>query len=316
MSHPQPPFGPQDPNQQPAEPPTQAFPTAPMPPVPGNPYAPQPPVSGAPQPPYPPVFGAPQPAYPPVSGGPQPAYPPQPPAAGGPYPPPGDAYPPGPYPPAPGQPFGAPPPAKKSNKNVWIIVGIVAAVLLLLCCGGGIFAVYNGFDKAREAVESLPTSGVTADPFDDTPTGGPESTPGPNRTDGETFNMKPGETLVVTDDQGTVEITVSKFHTKNKACKAYLPEPKNGLYLIADVTAEVTKGTGSINPFYFSWIDTNGNEENGLEGALSGCGKLLGSGVNLAAGSKRTGQLVFDVTDTNGTLEYEHQLETAGSWRP
>ncbi|MEU3452022.1 DUF4352 domain-containing protein [Micromonospora sp. NPDC006766] len=298
MSHPQPPFGPQDPNQQPAEPPTQAFPTAPMPPVPGDPYAPQPPVSGAPQPPYPPVLGEPQPPYPP-----------QPPAGGGPYPPPG-----GPYPPAPGQPFGVPP-AKKSNKTVWIIVGIAAAVLLLLCCGGGIFAVYNGFKKVQDTVESLPTPGITADPFDETPTGAPKSTPKPGPT-GETFNMRPGETLVITDDQGTIEITVSKFHTKDKACQAYLPEPKNGIYLIADVTAEVTKGKASINPFYFSWIDADGNEENGLGGALSGCGKLLGSGINLAAGSKRTGQLVFDVKDTNGNLEYEHQLETAGSWKP
>lgn len=40
MRHPQPPFGAQDPNQQPSEPPTQAFPTAPMPPVSGAPYPP------------------------------------------------------------------------------------------------------------------------------------------------------------------------------------------------------------------------------------------------------------------------------------
>ncbi len=312
MSHPQPPFGPQDPNQQPTEPPTQAFPTAPMPPVPGNPYAPQPPVSGAPQP-----------AYPPAPGEPQPAYPPQPTAAGGGYPPPGGAYPsapggayaPGPYPPAPGQPFGTPP-AKKSSKNVWIIVGIVAAVLLLLCCGGGVYTVYGGFKKAQEAIESLPTPGITTDPFDETPTEAPQSKPEPNRTDGETFNMKPGETLVITDDESTLEITVSKFQTRDKACKAYLPEPQNGLYLIADVTAEVTKGTGSINPFFFRWVGANGSEENSLGAILSGCGKLLDSGNNLAAGSKRTGQLVFDVKDTNGVLEYQHQLETAGSWRP
>ncbi|MFE9205305.1 DUF4352 domain-containing protein [Micromonospora sp. NPDC007230] len=344
MSHPQPPFGPQDPNQQPPEPPTQPFPTAPMPPVPDNPYAPppapdspwaqqppvsgapQPPVSGAPQPPmpgapyppptapqppttpFPPVAGTPQPPYPPTSGTP---YPPQPPSSGTPYPPAG-AYPAGgAYPPAPGQPFGAPP-AKQSNKNVWIIVGIIAAVLLLLCCGGGIFAIYSGAKKAQDAVESLPTPAVSYD----APTRGAEPTPEAGQTDGETFNMKPGDTLIINDDDGTVEITVSNFRTKDKACQTYMPGPKNGMYLIADVTAEVTKGTGSINPFYFKWIGADGSEANGVAGALSGCGKLLGSGNDLASGSKRTGQLVFDVKDKNGTLEYEHRLETAGSWKP
>ncbi|TYC23889.1 DUF4352 domain-containing protein, partial [Micromonospora sp. MP36] len=122
--------------------------------------------------------------------------------------------------------------------------------------------------------------------------------------------------LIIEDDDGTVEITVSNFRTKTKACEAYLPGPKNGMYLIADVTAEVTKGTGTINPFYFKWIGTDGSEESGVAGAFSGCGKLLGSGNDLATGSKRTGQLVFDVKDKNGTLEYEHRLKTAGSWKP
>ncbi|WNM41276.1 hypothetical protein RMN56_08020 [Micromonospora halotolerans] len=360
MSHPQPPFGPQDPNQQPQEPPTQAFPTAPMPPVPGSPQAPQPPVSGAPQPP---TSGAPYPPQPPTSGAPYPPVPgggyppapespyappptsgtpyaPQPPTSGAPYPPPGgaqppyppagagfppppgqyppppgEAYPPtGPYPPAPGQ-FG--PPAKKSNKNVWITVGIVAAVMLLLCCGGGIFAIYSGAQKTKDAIDSLPTPGVTfSNPVDDTPTGGTSATPEPGRTDSETFNMPSGDTLIVNDDDGTVEITVGNFRTKDKSCQEFMPGPKNGMYLIADVTAEVTKGTGSINPFFFKWVGTDGTEESGVGGAFSGCGKLMGSGNNLPTGSKRSGQLIFDVKNKNGTLEYEHHLRTAGSWKP
>ncbi|GGR63944.1 hypothetical protein GCM10010169_03450 [Micromonospora fulviviridis] len=353
MSHPQPPFGPQDPNQQPQEPPTQAFPTAPMPPVSGSPYAPQPPVSGAPQPPtsgapyppqpapgggYPPAPESPYAPQPPTSGAP---YPPQPPTSGAPYPPPGagqppyppaggaafppppgqyppppgEAYPPtGPYPPAPGQ-FG--PPAKKSNKNVWITVGIVVAVMLLLCCGGGIFAIYSGAKKTKDAIDNLPTPGVTySNPVDDSPTGGTSATPDPGKTDSETFNMPSGDTLIVNDDDGTVEITVGNFRTKDKACQEFMPAPKNGMYLIADVTAEVTKGTGSINPFFFKWVGSDGAEESGVGGAFSGCGKLMGSGNNLPTGSKRSGQLIFDVKDRNGTLEYEHHLRTAGSWKP
>ncbi|MFJ5541031.1 hypothetical protein [Micromonospora chalcea] len=381
MSHPQPPSGSPDPNQQPPEPPTQAFPTAPMPP--SDPYEPPPvpdaptaPISGAPYPPppgppQPPVSGAP---YPPTSGAPYPpqpgpgeqypppaptqAFPPAPPTSGAPYPPPGSEYqppgaayqppgapypppgseyqppggayqPPGAYPPPgggqpypptgapyqPGAPFG--PPAKKSNKNVWITIGIVAALLLLLCCGGGIFAVYSGVNKAQEAVDSLPTPSVTYGvPDEQTPTGGPTGTPQPGNTDDKTFNMPAGDKLIINDADGTIEITVGNFRTRNAACNEIMPGPKKGMFLIADVTAEITKGTGSINPFYFSWQAEDGTEENGIGGAFSGCGKLMTSGNNLPAGSKRSGQLIFDVKDQNGVVEYKHRFRTAGSWKP
>ncbi|MFG1743306.1 hypothetical protein ACGFJ4_03985 [Micromonospora chalcea] len=325
-------------------------PGTPQPPVSGPP---QPPVSGAP---YPPASGAPYPPqpgpgeqYPPPA--PTQAFPPAPPTSGAPYPPPGSEYqppgaaypppgseyqppggayqqpggypPPGggqPYPPTgapyqPGAPFG--PPAKKSNKNVWITIGIVAALLLLLCCGGGIFAVYSGVNKAQEAVDSLPTPGVTYGvPDEQTPTGGPTGTPQPGTTDDKTFNMPAGDKLIVNDTDGTIEITVGNFRTRNSACNEIMPGPKKGMFLIADVTAEITKGTGSINPFYFSWVAEDGTEENGIGGAFSGCGKLMTSGNNLPAGSKRSGQLIFDVKDQNGVVEYKHRFRTAGSWKP
>ncbi|SBT51627.1 hypothetical protein [Micromonospora auratinigra] len=364
MSHPQPPFGSQDPNQQPPEPPTQPFPTAPMPPVPGNPYAPPPaadpyappPTSGTPyasQPPagdpfapLPPTSGAPYPpqpsagdpyAPPPTSGAGYPppptsgaGYPPPPggayPPPGGAYPPPGGAYPPPPgqfpsgpgYPPAPGQPFpGAP--AKKSNKGLWIGLGIGALVLVLLCCGGGIFAVYSGGKQAEKAINNLPTT-APSDPFTDpTPSSSgsdSDSTPDPGKTDDQTFNMKPGDTLIINDDDGTIQITLSNFRTKTDACQEFMPGPKKGMFLIADVTAEVTKGTGSINPFYFRWKGADGSEESGISGAFSGCGKLLKSGNNLPAGTKNTGQVVLDVKDKNGVIEYQHNFRPAGSWKP
>ncbi|MFG2053728.1 hypothetical protein ACGFI9_06805 [Micromonospora sp. NPDC048930] len=363
MSNPQPPFGSQDPNQQPPEPPTQPFPTAPMPPVPGNPYAPPPadpyappPTSGAPYPPQPPTpgdpfaplpptSGAPYPPQPPTSGTPYPppaapggGYPPQPPTSGTPYPPPvapGGGYPPQPptsgapyppagqfppapggaYPPAPGQPFAAPP-TKKSNKGLWIGLGVGALVLLLLCCGGGIFAIYSGGKKAEEAIASLPTSAPTVDPFDTPSPAESGSTPDARPTDGETFNMAPGDTLIINDDDGTIEITLSNFRTKKDSCQEFMPGPKKGMFLIADVTAEVTKGTGSVNPFYFRWKGADGSEESGISGAFSGCGKLLNSGNDLPVGTKRTGQLVLDVKDKNGVVEYQHNFRPAGSWKP
>lgn len=350
--YPPPPGTPQPPVSGPPQPPVSG---APYPPASGAPYPPQPgpgeqypppaptqafppapPTSGAPYPPpgseYQPPGAAYQPpgaAYPPPGGEyqqPGAAYPPP----GSEYQPPGGAYqqpggypPPGggqPYPPTgapyqPGAPFG--PPAKKSNKNVWITIGIVAALLLLLCCGGGIFAVYSGVNKAQEAVDSLPTPGVTYGvPDEQTPTGGPTGTPQPGTTDDKTFNMPAGDKLIVNDTDGTIEITVGNFRTRNSACNEIMPGPKKGMFLIADVTAEITKGTGSINPFYFSWVAEDGTEENGIGGAFSGCGKLMTSGNNLPAGSKRSGQLIFDVKDQNGVVEYKHRFRTAGSWKP
>ncbi|MEH1100409.1 hypothetical protein [Micromonospora sp. CPCC 205561] len=294
-------------------------PWAPLPPVPpqptGDPWAaPQPPVSGAPQPP---VSGAPgEPwAQPPVSGVPQPPVSgsPYPPVSGTPYPPvsgtPG--YPsgaPGYQPGAPGYQLGAPQPMAppKKNRTVLIIVAVVAA-LALLCCIGGVVALIAGANKASDDLKkALPAPGVT------------NLAPGGSAPakDGETFNMKPGATLVVSDDEGTLEITVTRFTTETKGCRAYAPDPDKGMYLIAHVTATVTKGKSSINPFYFEWVADNGTTANGLASALSGCGDTLGSGNNLREGSKRAGTVVFNVANKNGALEYRHKFETSGSWKP
>ncbi|TDC81783.1 hypothetical protein E1193_13840 [Micromonospora sp. KC606] len=348
MSQPQPPNGPQDPNQPPVDPfPTApvpqypADPTAPLPPVSGvpqSPYAPvdpttpQPPVSGTPYPPmsgspYPPVSGTPYPPmsgspYPPVPGSPYPAYDPNasmPPVSGTPYPPvSGGGYPPppgGPYPPAPGQPLG-PPVRSGSKKTVWIVVGVVVAVLLLLCCGGGVAALVAAGNevekKAGEFERSLPTPDTTTLPG---LPGGKPSASAP--ADGETFNMKPGDTLVLEDDDGTIEIAVRKFSTFTKPCRSYARPPEKGMFLVADVTATVTRGRASINPFYFKWVAEDGTTSNGFSAAFSGCGgDMLGSGSGLPSGSKRTGVVVFDVKDKNGVVEYQHRFETAGSWRP
>ncbi|SCF49947.1 protein of unknown function (DUF4352) [Micromonospora matsumotoense] len=350
MSQPQPPYGPQDPSQpppgasQPFPPPGPQYPvdpTAPPPPVPeppqptypADPYAPQSPY--APQPAYPPqpTSGQPYPAYepgvapPPVSGaGYQPVsgagYPPvsgagYPPMSGAGYPPPpGGGYPPPPGAPgAPGYPLG-PPPGGSSGKKVWIVIGIVVAVLVLLCCGGIVAAAVVGGTKANEAADdwerSLPTPGATAAPT----LPGEKPSAAPSSTD-ETFNLKAGETLVINDDDGTIEITVRSFSTSSKGCRSFAPPPNKGMYLIADVTATVTKGTSSINPFYFQWVADDGTTVNGLAGALSGCGgDMLDSGSNIRAGSKRSGAVVFDVADKSGAVEYQHRFEAAGSWKP
>ncbi|PZF82797.1 DUF4352 domain-containing protein, partial [Micromonospora deserti] len=256
---------------------------------PGNPWtAPQPPVPGTP---YPQMPGASYPAAPVPPGGP--------------------GYPPG----GPGYPLGAPQPAAPTkNKKTILIIAIAAVALTLLCCVGGIAAIIAGADKAADELDNaLPTPAVTGVP--DLPGAAPSASASAG-ADGETFNMEPGDTLVLSDDEGTIEITVTKFTTATKGCRPYAPKPGKGLYLIAHVTATVTKGKGSINPFYFEWVAADGTTVNGLASALSGCGDTLNSGSNLRAGSKRTGTVVFDVANKNGALEYQHRFETAGSWRP
>ncbi|MGQ5260468.1 hypothetical protein ACTWLT_06885 [Micromonospora sp. ZYX-F-536] len=338
MTHPQPPVGQQDPQQPHPERPTQPFPatsqpqsaadpTVPQAPVPPNPWsaaanAPQPPVSGPPvsgvsQPgvpaqwapptaPQPPYASAPQPPY---ASTPYPASPdqpwPQPPFSGGAYPAAG----------GPGYPLTMPPPVPtKNSKKTVVVVAVTAALLTLLCCAGGIVAVVIGANRAAtEVTEALPTPGVTrgaGQPPNAVPS------PTPRSANGDTRDMSPGDTLVIDGDDGTVEITVTKFSTATKPCASYGLQPDEGMYVIADVTVTVTKGTGSANPFYFQWVAADGTETNAIGGAFSGCGKPMPAGNDLTAGTRRTGSVVFDVHDTRGALEYQHEFETAGSWKP
>ncbi|WP_329018893.1 DUF4352 domain-containing protein [Micromonospora rifamycinica] len=336
------PFPPASDRPQPVDP-TAALPPVPEPPpsystdpyAPPSPYAP-PPVSGVPQPasgqPYPsyqpgtappPVSGA---GYPPVSGaGYPPSAPGYSPVSGAGYPPPAPGYPPPAgtgYPPPPGGPGGpgyqwGPPPTASSGKKVWIIIGVVIAVVLLLCCGGLVVAAVAGSQRADEAAEeidrSVPAPDITRAPV----LPGDRPSAGPSPTDDETFNLRAGETLVISDDDGTIEITVRSFTTSSKGCRSFAPPPNKGMYLIANVTATVTKGTASINPFYFQWVADDGTTVNGLAGALSGCGgDMLDSGSGMRTGSKRSGAVVFDVADKSGAVEYQHKFEAAGSWKP
>ncbi|MEO3771492.1 DUF4352 domain-containing protein [Micromonospora sp. B9E7] len=290
MTHPQPSAGPQDPPQPNQEPPTQPSPTTPPQPA-GDPAVPQ-----APLPPSP-WSAAGSASQPPFSGA---AYP----AAGGGYPVAGGL----------GHPLAAPPPVPPhGSKKTVVVVAVTAAVLTLLVCAGGIVAVVIGANRAATSVtEAGPTPGVTrgaAQPRAKVPS----STPPPA---GDTRNMSPGDTLVIDGDEGTIEITVTKFSTATKPCTSYGLKPDGGMYVIADVTLTVTKGTASANPLFFNWVAADGSEANAVAGAFSGCGKPMPSAEDLTAGTRRTGSVVFDVHDASGVLEYQPMFETAGSWKP
>nr|WTA68474.1 DUF4352 domain-containing protein [Micromonospora sp. NBC_00855] len=201
-----------------------------------------------------------------------------------------------------GYPIIAPPPAQtdRAKKSV-VVVAVTAAVLTLLSCAGGIVAVVIG-TKGTSSTVSEARASVS-----------PSTPPSVN---GGSRVMSPGDTLVVDGDAGTVEITVTKFSSATKPCKSHGLKPGEGMYVIADVTVAVTKGTASTNPLYFQWVAADGTKTTAIGGAFSGCGKPMPASDDLTAGTKRTGSVVFDVHDTSGALEYQDQFRTAGSWKP
>jgi hypothetical protein len=223
-----------------------------------------------------------------------------------------------PAPPQPGYagaPLPPPPPAKKRRALPWILGGL--AVLLLLCCGGVGITLMAGKDAVDQAVEDLEASAAASAPAGDEP-----AQPVEEETDepatAETQNMAVGETLIITSNKGDeLRVTVTKVTSRAKACDDYMPAPESGKFVIATVQVKVVKGTGSVNPLYFTFVKPDGTTDNGISGAFSGCGKALASGNNLPTGSVRSGQLVFDVNPAKGQIVYEDIIGggVLGSWK-
>lgn len=283
---------PNDPNHPPD--PTRAFPAPPQydpyqaPPVSGQPYQAPPVVSGTP--------------YQPVQ-----AY----------GPPPGRAYPPPP------QPYGAPPPGfyppqpppKKGMGPGKVVVIVVGAVLGICVLGSIVNAVAGKGGTTKTAATQAPATqgetqqqAVDQQPATEAPAG-----------DSAEFNLKPGTTLTLTGDDGSEQdTTIVSLKTHKGACTQFGTDPDNGSYLIAEVRVEQKKGTGSVNPLFFGFVGADGTTSNTIGGAFSGCAKnTLDSTNSLRAGSKRSGQVVFDVKSAKGTVEFTPGLgeDTVGSWK-
>ncbi|WP_157562525.1 DUF4352 domain-containing protein [Micromonospora chokoriensis] len=211
--------------------------------------------------------------------------------------------------------ISAPPPVQPNgSKRSAVLVAVTAAVLTLLSCAGGIVAVVIGADPASTTASVAPPSPDATRRVTPSRAAASPSTSPP--TNGDTRGMSPGDTLIIDGDDGTVEITVTKFSSATKPCKSHGQKPGEGMYVIADVTVAVTKGTVSTNPLFFQWVAADGTKTTAIGGAFSGCGKPMPASDDLTAGAKRTGSVVFDVHDTSGALEYQDQFQTAGSWKP
>jgi Domain of unknown function (DUF4352) len=294
----QPPYAPQPPYSDPLAAPPPAYP----PPQPPTTYSPpEPPTTYSPpeppttiQPTQPPSYSPPPPPY--VPGPSQPPYPPGYPSSAPPYGQPPTSYPPG---------AGVAPPPKKSNKTLFIVLGIVGALLLLCCVGGVGFVVYRA-NEVRDTIETGPGPGEPFNP-------GEPSQRGQN---GANFNLAVGKTATITDEDGsfTLTLTSAKWNTANCDSNSFFPPP-DGKILVLDVTFEVKSGVASINPLFFDFRDSAGRTAD--ISFFSGCDEPnLDSGNNLRAGTKRSGKFAFDVIGgQTGTLEYQNSFEPAASWK-
>ncbi|MER5608213.1 DUF4352 domain-containing protein [Micromonospora tulbaghiae] len=250
------------------------------------------------------------------------------------------AYPPvtpvGSWPPPP--PLVMEPAAPKKRYN-GLVVGLVVSGVALLACCGGLSAIVGGESETQRVsgggvvvtttaapTTAAPTTAAptTAAPTTAAPTtAAPEPTevaPEPEPSDDDVSGKPLGTTLIHTTLDGEVEITVTRSKkypkARKSACDSYSPGPDEGYYLVLDVKVKVVSGTGSINPLYFKFVDNDGYEASTISGAFSGCGKSLGSGNNLRAGTKRAGQLVFDVASVKGEVVYSQPFRgLSGSWK-
>lgn len=220
-----------------------------------------------------------------------------------------------------GQPAGghrAPDQPRKSRTG--LIVGSVVAGVLALCCFGGGAAVLGsaGEESAKPAAAVASSKPATAPATSAPPSIAPATTAPAPQPESDTMGLPLGTTVTATTYAGAVEITVTKSRKypkpRKSACNDFMPDPDQGYYLVLDVKVQVVSGEGSINPLDFTFVDGDGATASGISGAFSGCGKLMDSGNHFPAGTKRSGQLMFDVPTAKGAVEYGTTTPLA-SWQ-
>jgi hypothetical protein len=212
-----------------------------------------------------------------------------------------------------GQPYGAPPPGYQvqqppKKSNTLKVVLLTLAGVLVLCVGGSVIAAVAGAgdtDSGKSASSDTPAlDGLEAPVPDDA-------------ADKGRFGLKLGTTVKFTTADGAQSVTVKSVKAFKGGCDG-LSEPKQGMYVVVDVTVAVTKGTASINALNFEWVGDDGTTANALSGLFSGCEKnSLDTATDARAGQKRSGQIVYDVPSAKGSIEFAQDAfgSAEASWK-
>lgn len=145
----------------------------------------------------------------------------------------------------------------------------------------------------------------TADPVTETETETVEASTTAEDTESSTpTGLKVGGPGITASNDGGASITVASSQRKTAGTGDYSERPKNGNYVIIDVSYTCTSGTWDYNPFDWAVRDADGRTYD-IAGATSSGYEdgALQSGT-VAKGAKARGTLVVDAPKGALTLEY------------
>lgn len=149
----------------------------------------------------------------------------------------------------------------------------------------------------------------TADPV--TETAEPSTTAEVTESSTPTGLKVGGQGITASNDDGGASIAVLSVQRKTAGTGDYSDPPKNGNYVLIDVSYACTSGTWNYNPFDWKVRDTDGRTYDTSAGYSSGYDdQALNSGT-VAKGAKARGTLVVDAPKGALTLEYSGGFNSA-----
>lgn len=127
--------------------------------------------------------------------------------------------------------------------------------------------------------------------------------------------LKVGAGITATDDDGGATITLVSAQRKTAGTGEYSKPPKNGNYLLIDISYLCTTGKFQYNPFDWKVRDKDGRTFDAGSSYTSGYDDAELHSGTLGKGAKARGTVVFDVPKGALTLEYgDGYNQTPASW--